>query len=190
MKLLPVRRPSAGLVVATLALSAALGGSAHAAGGLITGLNIKDGTVKTVDLAPSAVTSTKVADGSLLKRDFAAGQLPAGEPGPAGAPGTAGAPGAPGAKGEKGDPGPKGDPGATKVVVRSTYFTGGNGTASCNVGERATGGGVTGDLYEAYANQNEPVVTSGIPTGWKGGLRLRATGAAATGTVYVICAAP
>jgi hypothetical protein len=80
-------------VVATMALVIALGlGSAWAADKLakdsVTSKQIKAGAVKTGELADDAVTSPKVADGSLLGKDFAAGQLPAGPTGPQGPSGS------------------------------------------------------------------------------------------------------
>jgi hypothetical protein len=182
----------------------AAGGTSYAATGLITSAAIKNGAVKSVDLARNSVTSSKVRDGSLLAKDFKRGQLggasgtpgpegPAGArgpAGPAGAPGPAGGPGPTGGAGPAGAQGPKGADGATNVVTRSTYLPTGTGNVSCNPGERATGGGITGDLFEAYVNESQPFPQSGIPTGWSGGLRLRANGAAASGTVYVICVAP
>jgi hypothetical protein len=68
----------------------ALGGSAIAIN------KIKANSVGTKQLKNNAVTSPKVADGSLLGEDFAAGQLPAGAPGAAGAPGPTGPQGATG----------------------------------------------------------------------------------------------
>jgi hypothetical protein len=56
---------------------------------------LKPKAVKTSDIADSAVTSPKVADGSLLAHDFASGQLPAGAQGPQGAQGVPGTPGTP-----------------------------------------------------------------------------------------------
>jgi hypothetical protein len=78
-------------VIATLALFAALGlGTAYAADKIgskdiaknaIKSKHIKAGNVKNADLAPGAVDSAKVADSSLLTKDFAAGQLPRGPQG-------------------------------------------------------------------------------------------------------------
>jgi hypothetical protein len=82
-----LRRPSHGTVVAYLALSVALGGSSYAA------VTLTRNSVKARHIARNAITSPKVKNGSLLIRDFAAGQIPAG------------------AKGEKGDQGEKGDRG-------------------------------------------------------------------------------
>jgi hypothetical protein len=80
------------------------------------------------------------------------------------------------------------------VVVRSTWFTGaqgGEGTASCNAGEVATGGGVGVDITGAtYVARSQPLPGTGAPTAWNGVLRERADGSAGQGTVYVICARP
>jgi hypothetical protein len=89
-------------VVGYIALFFALGlGSAWAATELekneVKSKHIKNGGVKSNDLADNAVTSPKVANGSLLGEDFAPGQLPAGEPGP---PGERGAPGEDGEDGD------------------------------------------------------------------------------------------
>ena len=78
-------------VLATLALFVALGGGAYAAT-LITGKQIKDGSI----------TSADIKNGSLIALDFKAGQLKTGPAGPAGPAGTAGTPGAAGAPGAAG----------------------------------------------------------------------------------------
>ena len=80
-------------VTATMALVVALGGSAYAAN-TIRSRDIKNGEVKRVDLANDAVTSGKVKNGALLRKDFKSGQIPAGPRG------------ATGATGPKGDTGP------------------------------------------------------------------------------------
>ena len=69
-------RPTYANVTATLALVLALGGTAYA------GVTLGKGAVKGVNIAPNAITSPKVKDKSLLAKDFAPGQLPAGERGP------------------------------------------------------------------------------------------------------------
>lgn len=84
------------MVVACIALVFAMTGAGYAAGML--GPN----TVGTKQLKKNAVISSKVKNGSLLKADFKAGQLPAGPQGPAGAPGAPGATGAAGAAGARG----------------------------------------------------------------------------------------
>jgi hypothetical protein len=74
-----------------LALFVALGGTAYAAATIgssdiqnnaVRSRHIKDGEVKNHDLAANSVGTGKVIDGSLLKQDFKAGQLPKGDPGP------------------------------------------------------------------------------------------------------------
>jgi hypothetical protein len=94
-------------VVSVISLLFALGlGSAWAATELekneVKSKHIGKGQVKNVDLANNAVTSPKVADGSLLNQDFAPGQLPAGPQGERGLQGEQGPPGQPGAPGENG----------------------------------------------------------------------------------------
>jgi len=87
MRLFARRRPSATTVIALIALAVALGGTSYAA------TSLPRNSVGTLQLKSNAVTSTKVKNGSLLKRDFKRGQLPAGAigpTGPAGAPGPAG----------------------------------------------------------------------------------------------------
>lgn len=77
-------RPTAPLFISIFALVVALGGTAYASGVL------PRHSVGTVQLKKNAVVSGKVKDGSLLRADFRAGQLPAGP------------------KGDKGDTGPAG----------------------------------------------------------------------------------
>ena len=93
-------------VVSVVALFVALGGSAWAISANSVGSKqIKKGAVKKTDLAGNAVISTKVADGSLLAGDFAAGQLPAGERGATGPQGTEGIQGPQGVQGLQGQQG-------------------------------------------------------------------------------------
>ncbi len=77
-------------ITSTVALAIALGGGTAYAAELITSKDIKDRGVKRADLANGSVDSRKVADGSLSRRDFRAGQLPTGSQGPAGPRGPAG----------------------------------------------------------------------------------------------------
>jgi hypothetical protein len=85
-------------VTATIALFAALGGSSYAA----------------VSLPKNSVKSTQVKNGSLLAKDFKAGQLPQGPQGEKGAQGDAGA---------GGPAGPAGAP-ATKLFARVNAYSG------------------------------------------------------------------
>jgi hypothetical protein len=86
------------MVVACIALVVALGGTSYATvlqvpKASVGTAQLKTGAVTTKKLAPNAVTAAKVRNGSLLKADFKAGQLPAGPTGPQGPAGPAGAPG-------------------------------------------------------------------------------------------------
>jgi hypothetical protein len=104
-------RPMSSKVLAFIAIFIALSGSSYAA----------------IKLKPDSVTSRTVKDGSLLRRDFKAGQLPAATR----VEGAAGATGAAGAQGEKGEKGDKGDKGETGPVgpseAQSVYRYGSGG---------------------------------------------------------------
>jgi formylglycine-generating enzyme required for sulfatase activity len=93
-------RPSPAMVVAFIALAVALGGTSYAALKLpansVGTKQLKKKAVTRAKIAPNAVTSGKVKDGSLRALDFAASQLPKGDKGD------------PGATGAKGDTGPSG----------------------------------------------------------------------------------
>ena len=82
------------MVVASLALLVALAGTGYAATAL------PRNSVGNIQLMNNAVTAAKVKNGSLVKADFKAGQVPAGRKGAAGPAGPAGPPGpaGPGAK--------------------------------------------------------------------------------------------
>ncbi len=91
------RRPSPALVVASVALFVALGGTSIAA---VTAA-LPRGSVGTVQLKQNAVTGAKVRNGSLLRADFKGGQIPAG------------------AQGAAGPAGPQGDTGPSNAYARS-----------------------------------------------------------------------
>lgn len=57
-------------VTATLALVVALGGTSYAA------IKLPANSVGTAQVKPDAITSGKVRNGSLLRRDFKPGELP------------------------------------------------------------------------------------------------------------------
>lgn len=111
--------------MASGAMFVALGGTSYAATQLgtheVKGRNIAPAAVGNSKLASravtgnkikaNAITSTKVRDGSLLAKDFAAGQLPAGAVGPAGPQGSAGPRGATGRTGAAGKAGAAGKDG-------------------------------------------------------------------------------
>ena len=75
MKRIP--RPSPALVISCIALAIALSGVSYAA------TVIPRNSVGSLQLKANAVNSSKVANGTLLRADFKAGQIPAGARGPA-----------------------------------------------------------------------------------------------------------
>jgi hypothetical protein len=85
--------------VALLGLFVALGGGAYAA------VNLPKDSVGSKQIKANAVRSSKVKDGSLLRGDFKAGQIPPGQPG---AQGLQGIQGVQGVQGERGFTGPAG----------------------------------------------------------------------------------
>jgi len=124
-----------GNVVGTLALFIALGGVSYAA------VKLPAHSVGTKQLKTGAVTSDKVRDSSLRKRDFDEGQLPRGkdgDPGVNGKDGLNGFNGAPGAKGEAGAAGPKGDTGPA-AAAGPTGEEGPEGPAGANGAAGAEG---------------------------------------------------
>ena len=103
------------MVVALIALAVALGGTSYAA------TQLPRNSVTTKQLKNNSVTSAKVKDRSLRSRDFAAGQLPAGERGPAGP------------TGPQGERGPAGSPDTSNFFTKSesdARFLASGGTAA------------------------------------------------------------
>ncbi len=92
---LHLRWPSPALVVASVALVVALGGTGYAA------LKLPRNSVGASQIKKNAVTSVKIKNGSLRMADFQRGDAPAG------------APGAPGAQGARGPEGPQGPAGSS-----------------------------------------------------------------------------
>ena len=99
MRFPSLRRPSPSMAVSILALVVASTGTSYAAGLIgsedvrnnsLTTMDIKDNTIKGRDIRDSTIGSNKILNGSLKKRDFKAGELPAGATGPAGPAGPAG----------------------------------------------------------------------------------------------------
>jgi hypothetical protein len=145
--------------IGLLALCLAMSGTAYAA-------SLPRNSVGTKQLKRNAVTSPKVKNRSLRSVDFARGQLPAGPRGPQGAQGPAG---------------------ATNVTVRSSQTSpDGTATASCNPGERATGGG--GSAPDGYLYESSPSPQGGTPGGWQ--VKADIGGSPVNVTAFVVCAAP
>jgi hypothetical protein len=140
-------RPAHLLVVLLLVL---VTGSAATAGSLITGKQIKDGSLTGKDVRDRSLTAGDLAPGTVP--DAVAGPSgPAGTMGPAGPIGNDGAPGPEGPVGPRGEPGPQGEagpPGTSSPVLAAR-------------GERvATGCGST-------ASQTVPASTQGTKLLWR-----------------------
>jgi hypothetical protein len=148
MRSLP-RRPSPAMIVACIALLVALGGTSVAAVSQLARNSVgtpqlRTGAVTNPKLRNNAVNSAKVAPRSLLRSDFAPGQLPAGPVGPQGPAGPAGA---------AGPAGPAGVVGPITVRTNSvTVSDTGSGDGTHNTGrvrqdcqgnERAISGGTS-----------------------------------------------
>jgi len=138
------RRPSVPTVIATVALVFAMAGVAPAASKLINGKNIKKGTI----------TGTQIKDHSVKKVDLAADALVAGPKGATGAPGAKGNDGAPGSDGQDGAPGAPGAPGAKGDPGNDG--TNGQGPAYFNV---ASGVAVSGATTVASLGASTPMTT-------------------------------
>ena len=165
--------------------------NAKLANDAVTGNKIKNGQVVSADLADGAVTAAKlgssaatmakiaansvdsarVVDHSLLKVDFAPGQVPTGPPGPPGPAGTVG-----------------------KLVLRKSTITvpannSSATTASCNSNEQAVSGGAIwsdqGDLTLLLV-YSAPVYSGNKATGWTARGR-NSTGKSREFNVDVLC---
>ena len=147
------RRPSPAMVVASLALLAALGGSSFAAVNAVNPksigtLQLKNYSVGSLQLKANSVTGLKVLNGSLRRLDFAPGQVPTGPAGPQGPAGPAGASGPAGPAGPTGPAGAAGGFDPTKLHIKNfssvTLGSGdyGGGDVSCDSGQVALSGGI------------------------------------------------
>ena len=194
------RRPSPALVVASLALLIALGGTSYAT----VKLTLPRGSVGTAQLRDGSVTSAKVKNFSLRRVDFARGQLPAGPQGPAGPAGPAGAAGPTGpsgAGGATGATGPTGpSAGANAKVFGSAIAVSGGATAGtfavCPSGQHAIGGGAALDgtpasrdaiTYSYPASSTGSKVASGTnAAAWAAAMK-NGGGSTRNLTVYAVC---
>ena len=196
-----LRKPSPAMIVACLALLVALSGTGMAAAtqlgrNSVGTLQLKDSAVTNAKIRNNAVNSAKVAARSLLRSDFAPGQLPAGPVGPQGPAGPTGPAGAAGPAGVVGPvtvrqasvsvPGSASDKPTpnTLWVTRSV-------DVNCNSGERAMSAG-TG--WSADANDVElatvymkPVQSNGVTGFTAKGANNARDGQDHTFTLYVLC---
>jgi hypothetical protein len=176
--------------IALLALFVALGGTSYATvvnvpKNSVDTQHLKRNAVKASKIAPNAVRTSHVLDGTLLVADFKAGQIP---------------------QGPKGDKGDKGDAGATNVVVRTQSPCPGGLPQNvhcvmrpmCEAGERAVGGGagMAGNLGDEELQQSYPVEADmtrpedgDTPVGWLSIIENKAASMQVP-TAYVVCARP
>ena len=179
--------------VALLALFVALGGTSYATvvnvpRNSVDTQHLKRNAVKPAKLAPNAVRTAHVLDGSLLAKEFKAGQLPQGP------------------KADRGEKGDKGDPGATNVVVRTQRPCPGGLPQDvhcvmrpmCEAGERAVGGGggFDGNLGNEEIQQSYPVEADltrpedgDTPVGWLTIIENKSANPQIP-TGYVVCSRP
>jgi hypothetical protein len=197
------RRPSPAMIVACIALLVSLGGTSFAAAtqlarNSVGTVQLKNGAVTNAKIRNNAVTSAKVRNRSLLRVDFAPGQLPAGPTGPQGPAGPAGAAGA------AGPAGPAGVIGNVTVRSQSVTIAGGvaeNGayntgsvTSLCSGNERAISGG-TGwsdqdPGLELWTQRLMPVTNSANQVIGFQGTGGNDSGQTSTFIVYSLCYTP
>jgi hypothetical protein len=139
----PTLGRSAVLLVGVLGLLFAFAGSAGAAS-LITGRNIKDGTLASVDLRDGRLQGVDIRDGSLTRTDF--GTLPTGAEGPQGGQGLAG---------------PDGVKGVTRPQQSRNLLSGEEAdfTLTCPALSHVVGGGLSNDPRpeDLYIKASYPV---------------------------------
>ena len=205
-----LRRPSPAMVVACLALLVALGGTSVAAvnqlgrntvgplqlrAGAVTAPKIRNLNVTNPKIGNNAINSAKVRNRSLLRVDFAPGQLPAGPVGPQGPAGPTGAAGA---------AGPAGVIGAITVRTQSSLIGGGIAsnadpvtarvTALCQGNERAISGGTSWSDDNAnlalYTMELEPQLNPQNQVVGFLGVGGNDSGQSSTFTVHALCYTP
>lgn len=191
------------MIVACLALLVALSGTGMAAATQL-GRNsvgtpqLKDGAVTNAKVRNNAVNSAKVAARSLLRSDFAPGQLPAGPVGPQGPAGPQGSAGPQGAAGAAGVIGP--------ITVRSQSVSVPGGVAEngayntaevqslCNGNERAISGGTgwsdSNSGLELWTGRLTPVLNSSNQVIGFLGVGGNDSGQSSTFSVYSLCYTP
>lgn len=192
-----VRRPSPAMVVACLALLVALGGTSVAAVSQVARNSVgtpqlRNGAVTNPKIRNNAVNSTKVANRSLLRVDFAPGQLPAGPTGPQGPAGPAGA---------AGPAGPAGVIGAITVRPQSISiadpglgFGKARATSQCSGNERAISGGThwsdDNAAYELVTSELQPVQNPQNQVIGFSAVGINNSGQTSSFTVYALCYTP
>ena len=185
------------MVVACLALLVALGGTSVAAVSQVARNSVgtpqlRNGAVTNPKIRNNAVNSTKVANRSLLRVDFAPGQLPAGPTGPQGPAGPAGA---------AGPAGPAGVIGAITVRPQSISiadpgpgFGKARATSQCSGNERAISGGThwsdDNAAYELVTSELQPVQNPQNQVIGFSAVGINNSGQTSSFTVYALCYTP
>jgi hypothetical protein len=191
------------MIVACIALLVSLGGTSFAAVSQLARNSVgtaqlRPNAVTNAKLANNAVTSVKVRNRSLLRSDFAPGQLPAGPIGPQGPPGAAGATGATGAAGATGVIG------AITVRTSSIEVEGGTGengqyltrrvTRLCEGSERAISAGTSWSDdaadRELVTAEVEPLLNAQNQVTGYLGVGGNDSGNTSTFTLHVLCYTP
>jgi hypothetical protein len=142
-------RPGIGFIAAVVAVMLSSAGSATAAA-LITGKEVKD----------ESLTGLDVKDHTIKRADLAADAV--------GAQGPKGDTGAQGPKGATGAQGPRGEAGSIGTITwrETTGNTGGYGIAQCHAGEQVVSGGYTSDSPVQGVTWNHFMEGGEQPDGW------------------------
>jgi hypothetical protein len=196
MRKLWSRRPSPAMVVACVALLVALGGTSVAAVSQLARNSVgpaqlQFGAVTNPKIRSNAITSVKVRNRSLLRADFAPGQLPAGPTGPQGPAGPAGA---------AGPAGPAGVVGAITVRTNAVSVVDGAidgvfNTARverrCEANERAVSAGTSwgddGADLKLVTQEVEPLLNAQNQVNGFVAVGGNDTGQSSNFTVHVLC---
>jgi hypothetical protein len=185
------------MVVACAALLVALSGTGMAAATQLARNSVgtpqlKDNAVANAKIKNNAVNSAKVAARSLLRSDFAPGQLPAGPVGPQGPAGPQGA---------AGPAGPTGVIGAITVRPQSIEiadpgvgFGKARATSQCSGNERAISGGTHWSddnvAYELITSELQPVLNAQNQVTGFSAVGINNSNQTSSFTVYALCYTP
>lgn len=146
------RRPSFATAISLVALFIALGGASYAA------IKVPARSVGTKQLKNKAVTAAKVKPGTLLRKNFAPGQIPAGAKGATGSEGAQGATGTAGSNGTNGSVGATGADGSVGATgpQGAVGATGTEGAIGATGPDGAVGAtGATGDsAFSTYTGSS------------------------------------
>lgn len=194
-----LRRPTPAMVVACLALTVALGGTSVAAVSQLARNSVgprqlQTGAVTNPKIRNNAVNSSKVAPRSLLRSDFAPGQLPAGPIGPQGPAGPAGPAGAAGPAGVIGAITVRTNAITVADTAPAGTVTSGRVTRNCEGNERAISAGTSwgddGANLQLATQELEPQLNAQNQVIGFTAVGGNATGESSNFTVHVLCYTP